>query len=187
MKYSIENEKVVFNDHYKILKADVTYDSFAETTIKTKRLAFERGESVAILLFEKDTDSLLLTNQFRYPTCKNDDGWLLEIPAGSVEKDEEPEKCIQREVMEELGYNITKPKLLNSFYTSPGASTERIFLFYAEVSKNDKTGKGGGNEREAEDIQLVKIPVSEIKNKIRQLKDAKSILALQWFLLEGRY
>ncbi len=186
MKYSISNEKVVFNDHYKILKADVTYDSFAGKTIKTKRLAFERGNSVAILLFEKDTQSLLLTNQFRYPTCKNGDGWILEIPAGSVEKDEAPDKCVQREVMEELGYEIKEPQLLTTFYTSPGASTERIFLFYAEVTQKDKTGNGGGNENETEDIQLVKIPVSEIKNKITELMDAKTILALQWFLLKGR-
>ena len=87
--------------------------------------------------------------------------------------------------MEELGYNINNPKLISTFYTSPGASTERIFLFFAEVSENDKTGIGGGNNGENEDIQLVKIPVSEIPSKILKLKDAKTILALQWYLLEG--
>ena len=73
--------------------------------------------------------------------------------------------------------------MINTFYTSPGASTERIFLFYAEVSENDQIEKGGGNSEEDEDIQLVKIPTSEIASKIPEMKDAKTILALQWYLL----
>lgn len=185
MKYSIKNEEVVFNDRYKIIKANVTYDTFEGKQITTKRLAFERGDSVAILLLEKETQSILLTNQFRYPSCKNNDGWMLEIPAGSVEKNEKPEDCIVREVMEELGYKINNPKHISTFYTSPGASTERVFLFFSEVSHKDKTEKGGGNESENEDIQLVKIPVSEIKLKLGELIDAKTILAIQWFLIEG--
>ena len=184
MEYLITEEKIIFNDHYKIVKAKVTYDTFDGKKITTKRLAFERGDSVAILLLEKETKSVLLTKQFRYPSCKNSDGWLLEIPAGSIEENEDPEECITREVMEEVGYKIINPRHLKTFYSSPGASTERIFLFFAEVSQKDKTGKGGGNESENEDIQLIKIPISEIASKIFELKDAKTILALQQYLLE---
>ncbi len=90
MKYSINDEKVVFNDHYKMVKANVVYDTFNGKEINTKRLAFERGNSVAILLLEKESQSILFTNQFRYPTCKNNDGWLLEIPAGSWKKMKTP-------------------------------------------------------------------------------------------------
>lgn len=183
MKYSVKNERIVFKDHYKMVKASVTYDTFNSDSINTERLAFERGNSVAILLFEKETQSILLTNQFRYPTCKNGEGWLVEIPAGSLEENEKPEACIKREVMEELGYKLKTTKLISTFYTSPGASTERIYLFYSEVSEKDKTEKGGGSTEENEDIQLVKIPVSEITSKINEFKDAKTILALQWYLL----
>jgi ADP-ribose pyrophosphatase len=183
MKYTIKNERVVFNDHYKMVKAKVTYDTFRGNKIETERLAFERGNSVAIVLLEKETESILLTNQFRYPSCKNNDGWLLEIPAGSLEENEKPEDCVQREVLEELGYKLASATLLHTFYTSPGASTERIFLYYSEVSAKDKIEKGGGNSEEDEDIQLVKIPVAEITSKISKMKDAKTILALQWYLL----
>ncbi len=184
MKYKITDQQIVFNDHYKMIKATVEYDTFTGTHIKTQRLAFERGDSVAILLIEKETQSVLLTNQFRYPSCKNNEGWLIEIPAGSLEANENPEDCIKREVMEELGYSLTSQKLIQTFYSSPGASTERIFLFYAEVSINDKIEAGGGAAHENEDIQLVKIPVSEITRKIETIKDAKTILALQWFLIQ---
>ncbi len=184
MKYSITDEKIVFNDHYKMVKAKVTYDTFAGNKITTDRLAFERGDSVAILLIEKETQSVLLTNQFRYPSCKNNEGWLLEIPAGSLEENENPEDCVIREVMEELGYKINNPEHISTFYASPGASTERLFLFFSEVSEKDKIEKGGGVDDEDEDIQLVKIPISEIISKISELKDAKTILALQWYLLK---
>lgn len=183
MKYSIKNEKIVFNDHYKVVKAKVTYDTFDGNEISAKRLAFERGDSVAILLIENETQSVLLTNQFRYPSCKNKDGWLLEIPAGSLEENENPKDCVIREVMEELGYHVSSTDHVSTFYTSPGASTERIFLFFSEVSQKDKIEKGGGLESENEDIQLVKIPIAEIASKISEMQDAKTILALQWYLL----
>ena len=184
MKYSINEENIVFSDHYKMVKAKVTYDTFGQKQITTTRLAFERGDSVAILLLEKDSGSILLTNQFRYPSCKNADGWLVEIPAGSVEENENPEACIKREVMEELGYKIETPTLIYTFYTSPGASTEQMFLFFAEVSQKDQIEKGGGMDDENEDIQLVKISVAKIASVISELKDAKTILALQWYLLK---
>lgn len=184
MKYKIHEEKTVFDDHYKIIEANITYETFDKKDITAWRLAFERGDSVAILLVDTETQSILLTNQFRYPTCKHDEGWLLEIPAGSLEENEDPVGCIEREVMEELGYKINSPKQLHTFYTSPGASTERMFLFYAEVSKKDKIGKGGGIEEENEDIQTVSIPISEIKKNLAKITDAKTLVALQWFLLE---
>jgi ADP-ribose pyrophosphatase len=109
---------------------------------------------------------------------------MLEIPAGSIEKDEEPIDCLKREIMEELGYKIKSPEHLQTFYASPGASTERIFLFYATVSEKDKIGKGGGNQNEMEDIQIIKIPIEKISEEIGKIKDAKTILALQWFLLK---
>ncbi|QQX76988.1 MULTISPECIES: NUDIX domain-containing protein [Aequorivita] len=185
MEYSIKNERTVFDDHYKMVKAEVIYDTFDGNKINTERLAFERGDSVAILIYEKETKSILATNQFRYPTCKHTEGWLLEIPAGSLEENEKPDDCIQREVMEELGYKLTSINLIYTFYTSPGASTERIFLYYSEISIKDKIEKGGGNSQENEDIQLVKIPVSEIPSKIMEVKDAKTILALQWYVLKN--
>jgi len=182
MKYTIKGEKTIFDDHYKITEGNITHDTFKGSEITVRRLAFERGDSVAILLYEKESQSLLLTNQFRYPTCKHHNGWLLEIPAGSLEKDENPKDCIIREVLEEIGYKIENPKLINTFYTSPGASTERIFLYFAKVSAQDKISQGGGVETENEDIQLVKLPITDIHSKITEFKDAKTILALQWFL-----
>jgi len=185
MNYSIENERVVFNDHYKILKAEATYDTFKGESITTDRLAFHRGDSVAIVLYESDTDSILLTKQFRYPITQHNKGWILELPAGSMEKDENPSNCMEREVMEELGYQIEKTTLITEFYTSPGGSTEKLSLFYAETSSERKIESGGGVKSEHEDIQLVKVPVAEIGIYLSEkIEDAKTIIGLQWFLFQ---
>lgn len=184
MKYAIEKEEVVFNDHYKIVKAEVTHDTFKGSSITATRLAFHRGDSVAIVLVEKESKSVVLTKQFRYPTTRHKKGWLLELPAGSIEEEECPLTCIKRETLEEVGYYISQPQQLFNFYTSPGASTERMFLFFAEVSSRDKIEKGGGKEDEQEDIKLLKIPLSEIDYYLsKKIEDAKTIIALQWLKL----
>lgn len=183
MKYYIEEEKTVYDGFFKINKATVVHDTFYGNRIKATREVFERGDGAAILLFEKDTESILLISQFRYPSCKHDSGWIIEIPAGIIEQNENGKTCIIREVSEELGYAIKNPKLIQTFYTSPGGSTERIFLFYAEVNSTDKIKKGGGNAAEAEDIKLIKWPIAEVAKKLSDISDAKTLVSLQWFLL----
>lgn len=184
MNYTLNTEETVYSDHYKMLKANVTYDTFSGSEITANRFAFHRGDSVAILLFEKDTNSILLTKQFRYPTTQHGQGWLYEIPAGSMEKNECPLTCVTRETEEEVGYEIFQPQQFFNFYVSPGGATERCYLFYAEVTARDKTAAGGGVDSEHEDIKIIKLPVSEITAWLSEkIIDAKTIIALQWFLM----
>lgn len=183
MKYKILEETIVYNGYFQLFEADIKHELFNGSSVQVKRLAFERGDSAAILLYETDSRSFLLTGQFRYPTCKHNKGWIREIVAGSIESGEDPETCILREVREELGYDISKPKLIHTFYTSPGGCTERMFLYYSEVCRKDKKFSGGGTAKENEDIQQVRIPESGIKEELSSLEDAKTIIAFQWFLL----
>ncbi|WP_432411655.1 NUDIX domain-containing protein [Rasiella sp. SM2506] len=183
MDYTINTEETVFHNHYKMLKANITYDTFSGKEITTDRFAFHRGDSVAILLYEKDTASVVITKQFRYPTTLHHQGWMYEIPAGSLEKDECPLACVIRETEEEVGYSIFQPEQIFNFYTSPGGATERCYLFYAEVSLKNKTSTGGGVASEKEDIKRIKLPVTEIESWLSdKIRDAKTIIALQWFL-----
>ncbi|EDM44175.1 putative ADP-ribose pyrophosphatase protein [unidentified eubacterium SCB49] len=184
MKYKIIKEEIVFEDVYQVLKAEVSYNRFKGANINTKRIAFHRGDGVTILLYEKDTDCILLANQFRYPTTKHHSGWLTEVPAGSLEENENPVSCIKREVLEEVGYKVNDLIQVFDCYPSPGACTEKTYLFFAEVKSSDKIENGGGLMSENEDIKLIKLPVSEIKNFLNtEAKDAKTIILLQWFLL----
>jgi len=188
MKYHLLQEGIVYDHVFQIKKARIKHELFNSDTIEVDRFCIERGDSVAIVLYEKDTDSLLFTKQFRYPTIKESDGWILELTAGSLEGNEDPEQRVKMEVEEEIGYQVNGLDFISSFFVSPGGSSERIFLFYTEVNSSDKVFKGGGMIAEKEDIQLVKMPVKDVHNhfKNNQFRDAKTIIGIQWFLGKQR-
>lgn len=186
MKYEILKEEVVFDNFFQIKKAKIKHDTFKSEPIEVDRLCFERGDSVAIVLYEKDTDSLLFTNQFRYPTTKKDDGWILELTAGSVEnQDDDPAQRVIKEVEEEIGYKVNDVELISTFFVSPGGTSERILLYYSEVNSTEKVFSGGGMKYEKEDIELVKLTTEEVAEMYHSQKftDAKTIIGLQWFLM----
>jgi len=182
MKYIINSEDLVFDDFFKIYAGEITHDKFDGGTMTKKRKVFWRKDSAAILIYEKDTNNLLFTNQFRYPTV-NENGWIVEITAGGIEENESPENAMKREVKEEIGYNLNEMEFISSFYVSPGGTSERVFLYYAEVNSNQKLFEGGGAKFEKEDIQLVKINPENALNKLNEnlIRDAKTIIALHWY------
>lgn len=184
MKYEIIHEETIYEGFLNIRQASLVYDSFTGEPIHATREAVDSGDAVAILLFEKDTDTLLLIKQFRYPAHAGTSGWLIELPAGKVETGDTPLARAAQEIREEIGYTVHNLKELFVFYTSPGTSTERIFLFYGETNSSAKTASGGGATPSKEDIQLHKLPVSAIQEFLdtHQTRDAKTIIALQWML-----
>ncbi|WP_103068327.1 NUDIX domain-containing protein [Aquimarina sediminis] len=184
MKYKILNENIVYKGFLIVKKAKIVHDRFYKNTPVTySREMVDRGDSVAVLLYEKDTDHLILINQFRYPTTKKGNGWLLEIPAGGIEENEDPIQCAIREVKEETGYQVSELEHITTFYATPGGSSERMFLYYGEIFEKDKIHQGGGLNEEDEDIELQKYHISQIDTLLRSgtICDAKSIIAFQWF------
>lgn len=186
MKHTINQEEKVFDQFLKIYKAQVTQDSFdGKKEINSTRLALDRGNAVAVLLYEKDTDSFLFIRQFRYPSSRRDQGWIVEIPAGAIDKNESAEKAAIREVKEEIGYEIESLEFIIEYFPSPGMLSEQISIFYGEVASSQKTLRGGGATSENEDIELIKIPRNDIKQKLnnRFFNNSISIISLQWYLL----
>lgn len=185
MKYKIQKEEVVFDDFFQIKKADIEHDTFQGDTMTINRLCLERGDAVAILIYEKDTKSFLFTKQFRYPAIKEGQPWMLEVTAGMLEGDEDPIYRVKQEVKEEIGYQVQDIEFINSFFISPGGTSERIFLYYSEVFSKDKIAAGGGLKIEHEDIQLVKMNLAEVIKAYNDnaFRDGKTIMAIQWFLL----
>jgi len=101
--------------------------------------------------------------------------WLLEIPAGTLEKGETPLYCAKRELIEEIGFAARKWKKLGAIFTAPGFCTERIHLFKAWNLKADFA-----EQDEDEHIRVVTMPVSRIRGMVRRgkISDAKSLSAL---------
>jgi ADP-ribose pyrophosphatase len=186
MNYTISNEKKILDDFIKIYKAIVTHDTFNSTNqITASRLALDRGNAIAVLLYEKDTDSFLFIKQFRYPSARHGHPWSIEIPAGSIDGTETAMQAAIREVKEEIGYEIDHLEFVIEYFPSPGMLSEQINIFYGEVTSKQKTFKGGGSVSEKEDIQLIKIPRKELKTKLqeRYFNNSISIISLQWYLL----
>jgi nudix-type nucleoside diphosphatase (YffH/AdpP family) len=149
-----------------------------------RRLIFERGDSAAVLLFNTDRKCLVLVKQFKAPTLGKglEGGWVAETVAGIIEPYEAPEATAVRETFEETGYKIKQLKLIAEFFSSPGGTSERIYLYYAAVRDEDKKGDGGGRKDEGEDIEVLHVPLSEVVESMssKQIEDPKLLIGAMW-------
>jgi nudix-type nucleoside diphosphatase (YffH/AdpP family) len=184
----IISEKRVFDGFFKIDEAHFQHELYSgQMSPELTRMSFNRGDSAAVILHDPLLDTIIMTEQFRYPTYTKDHGWILEIPAGSIEADEidNPTVTLRRELMEELGYSVTNFRKVASFFVSPGGTSERIHLFYAAIRPEHKIADGGGLVEEGEDIHMVAMGVQEALYKITtgEIMDAKTIIGLQWLQL----
>lgn len=147
------------------------------------RLNVERGDGAAVLLVNRDAQTVVLTRQFRYATwLRGDGGWLLEIPAGTVPAGTSPADTAMSELLEEVGYQPTELRPLMTFYATPGGTTERVFLYFGEVDNRHKIAAGGGLDSEHEFIEVVELPIAEVLGMLErgEILDGKTIVALQW-------
>jgi nudix-type nucleoside diphosphatase (YffH/AdpP family) len=184
-KVDVQSRRRLLDDFFKVDEAEVSFERFdGSMTPAVRRLVFERGDSVAAVVFDRDAQRLLLTEQFRFPTLEKGPGWLIEIIAGMVEAGEQPENSMRREIEEELGYRADRIEHIATVYVSPGGSSERIWVYYAEVSAVGHVSAGGGLPGEHEDIRILPMSPEEARAALRNgtIADAKSIVGLQWFL-----
>jgi ADP-ribose pyrophosphatase len=152
-----------------------------------RRLSFERGDSVAAVVWRRDSDELLFTEQFRFPTLEKGPGWLLEVIAGIIDPGETAEAAIRREIDEELGYRIDRVELIATFFLSPGGSSERIFLYFVDTTGASRMSAGGGVAGQHEDIRVVTMSRDTAREALNdgRFSDAKTIVGLQWFFNRG--
>jgi nudix-type nucleoside diphosphatase (YffH/AdpP family) len=183
-KVLIEEKKYVLDDFFKVEEAHLRFEKFnGEMSPLIRRFSLERGNSAAVLVFNLDTQKIILIDQFRYPTYNNGSGWISEIIAGMIDSGESPEESARRELQEESGLNISTIEHICTFYTSPGGSSEQIFLYYAEISgKSAKYIKTGGLVKEGEDITSFEITLEDALQKIKtgEISDAKTIIGIYW-------
>lgn len=146
-----------------------------ESTIREDEIEYKReiikhnGSAVIVPVFEDKT--VALVRQYRHAAQE----FLLEVPAGTLEKDETPENGARREIEEEIGYKAGNIEKLTEFYVSPGFLTEKMFVFLATELVETKQ-----NLDEDEIISIERLDFAEIYEKIRknEIKDAKSMLSL---------
>lgn len=129
---------------------------------KAKREIIEHRGAAAMLAIDKDKN-VILVKQHRYPR-----GNVLEIPAGTLEKNEKPLKCAFRELQEETGYKAKKMTPLLSYYPSVGYNTEIIHCFVA-------TGLSIPGDLKLDEDEIISVTKVPLKKLIRMILNGKII------------
>lgn len=150
------------------------------------REAYDRGNGATCLLYNPDTDCVLLTRQFRLPVFLNG-GFetLVETPAGLLDGVRADER-MREELMEETGFRVDALIHLFDVYMSPGSVTEYLAFFKGTYSASDQAGDGGGAFEEGEDIEVLQVPLPEAMQMIEEgaIRDAKTIILLQHLMID---
>jgi nudix-type nucleoside diphosphatase (YffH/AdpP family) len=148
---------------------------------RAEREIYDRGNGAAILLYNKQKKTIILTRQFRMPTYVNNNptGMLIEVCAGLLDN-MNPEECIKKETEEETGFIVTQVQKVLQAYMSPGSMTEILHFFVAEYSDTSKKNEGGGLKEEGEDIEVIELNFNTAMEWIStgEIKDAKTIMLL---------
>ena len=137
-------EKQVIYDGSKV-RLEVHHLENEETGRKHKREVVVHGGAVTILAMLPDDNVLLIRNR-RYAVGQI----LIELPAGTLEKNEDPMNCAGRELLEETGYLAKRLKPIGRFFTSPGILSEKMYAFAAYDLEKQKPALEEGEEIEVE-------------------------------------
>jgi 8-oxo-dGTP pyrophosphatase MutT (NUDIX family) len=141
---------------------------YADGSRSTRQVVTHPG---AVCVIPHDERTLYMVEQ---PREAVDEPALLELPAGKLDvPGETPLECAQRELGEEIGKAAGDWRELKRFYTSPGFTNERVWLFMA-TELYDVQSEPTPEER----IEVVEIPISDLDLAIGRCEDAKSLIGL---------
>ena len=169
---------------YQLIEKQVVYDGVKcrlelhhlenqETGKRHTREVVAHPGAVLVMGFMDDGRVVLIRNR-RYAVGQV----LVELPAGTLEKGEDPINCAGRELLEETGFLAGRLTPLLSFYTSPGILGERMYAFAAYDLKQQQTAL-----EEGEDIEVLGVPWDEALAMTGdgQIQDGKTIAVLLWY------
>ncbi|MFZ3588547.1 NUDIX domain-containing protein [Bacillus sp. DJP31] len=158
---------------------DLVFEEVSLPNGKTStREIIKHPGAVAVIPLTND-GKIVMVEQYRKALERT----LVEIPAGKLEKGEEPELTARRELEEETGYECETLTHLLSFYTSPGFADEIIHLYVAEglTLKEDKLELD-----EDEFVEVMELTLDEAISLIheKRIYDAKTAYAVQYLQLK---
>ncbi len=152
-----------------------------------RREVFVAVDAAIVLPYDPARDRVLLVEQFRMgPYGRGDPRpWMLEPVAGHVDPGETPQEAARRECREEAGLELKGLERINSFYATPGTSTE-YFYCYLGLCDLPEPGQGsGGLEAEHEDIRTHVLPYADAMRLCTtgEADNGPLIVALTWLAL----
>lgn len=172
MNFKVINSKIKFKGRVFDLRVDEI--EYLSGNKGIREVAVHHGG--AVVLPVTNENKIVFVKQYRYPL----DEWLLELPAGKLEKGEDPRYCAERELEEETGYTADTITDLGKISTTPGFCTEILYLYLA-------TGlKAGHHKREEgeQGMEVIELTMDEIKSYLKEGKiiDAKTICGIMHYL-----
>lgn len=188
MKKRFKNiEKKLLSDNWATLhKVTFDYQDTQGNWESQVREVYDRGNGAAVLLYNVEKKTVILTKQLRIPTYfnGNEDGMLIEACAGLLDN-HDPETAIKKEIEEETGYRLGEVNKVMELYMSPGSVTETLHLFISQYSSSEKVSDGGGSPEESEDIEVLEYAFARAYKMIQTgaIKDAKTVVLLQYLKL----
>jgi nudix-type nucleoside diphosphatase (YffH/AdpP family) len=184
----ILEERVLAHDWYLLRKTTFEHRRRDGRLQVVSRETYDRGNGVALLLFNAARGTVILTRQFRFPAWVNGcaDGQLIEACAGQLDGND-PVAAMQREAIEETGYDVKAPRKIFEAYMSPGSITEKLHFFVAAYDDADRRNAGGGEADEGEDIEVLELPLARALEMIAsgEIQDGKTIMLLQHAAMAG--
>ncbi|PMY47982.1 MULTISPECIES: NUDIX domain-containing protein [Pseudomonas] len=175
-----------FQGFYQLDRVQLRHELFAGGMGREiSREIFVRHDAVCVLPYDPQRDEVVLIEQFRVGAMgKTANPWLIELVAGLIDKDEQPEEVAHREAQEEAGLTFSALWPMTQYFPSPGGSTEFVHLY---LGRCDSSGAGGlhGLVEEAEDIRVSVWAFEDALQAVRdgRISNAASIIALQWLAL----
>ncbi len=160
----------------RVLNLDLDRVRFPNGSEGTLEMVRHPGAAAVVPFLDPPGDPdprILMIRQFRHAA----DGWMWEIPAGTLEPGEPVERCAERELREEAGCTARELVRLTAVYTTPGFTDEVIHLFLASGLTRVPTAHEADEFMEIHEIRW-----SEVGRMIRagEIRDAKTICTLMF-------
>ncbi len=174
MNFDVKKIEKVF--HGKVFDVRVDEIEYNGTGNKAYRQVAVHPGGAVIVPINSDGKIEFIT-QYRYPHNEV----LLELPAGKLEKGEDPLVCASRELTEETGYSSNNISKLGKIYTTPGFCNEVLHIYLAE----DLIPGDHAREEGEEGMEIVELTLREVEEKIRngEIVDAKTISGIYFYKL----
>ncbi len=173
-----QNQKYIFNGKIINLRVDEATMPNGNECVR-EVVEHPGGVSVAALTDKKE---VLFVRQFRYPMSEV----VLELPAGKLEKGEDPFEAGKRELEEETGARASKYYDLGKTYPTPAYCEEIIYLYAATGLEFSKQNLDDDEFLSVEKIPLEKAVEMVMNNEIYDLKTQAAILKLKLLVEQGK-
>ncbi|MGE8395410.1 NUDIX domain-containing protein [Pseudomonas sp. BIGb0427] len=182
----IVDRATCYKGFYRLDKVRLRHELFAGGMGREiSRELFVRHDAVCVLPYDAQRDEVVLIEQFRVGAIgKVDNPWLIELVAGLIDKDEQPEEVAHREAEEEAGLAFSALWPMTRYFPSPGGSDEFVHLYLGHCS-SERAGGLHGLEEEGEDIRVKVWAFEDALQAVRdgKIANAATIIALQWLAL----